>query len=824
MKFKKIALLAVVGVSVLTVASCGIDEEKYKKGAYTYNTYLSVSPSDWNELTYQDANDTNIMSYLGSSFFTYDFKFDSEGNIIDGEFTTNYDAATKLEDVTEDYAGQYAVPEKATSKYAYKITLREDLKWHDGTAITAEDFVYTMKEQLNPDFKNYRADSFYNSGTVIHNARDYVLQGSTVTNDNADTEYISAVTDLVKGADGKYTTKDGKWVALAIAAPSSWCNGNSLADYVGAYGAQYFDVAAYEKVAALADENGYVAVTDESIKLMGEFLESEGSKIWGETAENIVCYLHYEYTYPEMAWEEVGFFTGDTDYEIVMVLDKQLELLKEDGSLSYQAAYNMSSLPLVKKDLYEACKVAPSESNNLWTTTYNTSLETTASWGPYMLDTFQAGKSYSLVKNDNWYGYSTDLYKDKYQTTNIQCEIIAEYNTAFQKFMAGELDSIGVDVSVATDYKNSGQAVRSGDDYVGSLQLQSNVTALEARQTAGYNKTILAETEFRKALSLAIDRVEYNNTCTTASLPGFGIFNSYHYYDVENGKAYRNSDDAKKTICEVYGVDVSKYESLDKAYAAVTGFDLEQARQLLETAYQASLKKSNGIKATDKVKLTFGTSAINESTQRAFDFITAEWVELTKGTSLEGRFETELKAYDKAWANEFRAGSYDVCTGGWSGAAWDPGYFLLAYLDEGYMYSQAWDTKGEAKLTFKMEGVMEEAETKSLYDWYNCLNGIAGADYDWSIGNLEDSKRLTLIAALEKEILSVYYTVPIQYYYSCSLISYQIEYVTRKENTFMGFGGMRYMTYEYDDYEWAKFIKKEYKNDLTEVYKQAADE
>ena len=174
MKLKKIALLAVVGVSVLTVASCGIDEEKYKKGAYTYNTYLSVSPSDWNELTYQDANDTNIMSYLGSSFFTYDFKFDSEGNIIDGEFTTNYDAATKLEDVTEDYAGQYAVPEKATSKYAYKITLREDLKWHDGTAITAEDFVYTMKEQLNPDFKNYRADSFYNSGTVIHNARDYV--------------------------------------------------------------------------------------------------------------------------------------------------------------------------------------------------------------------------------------------------------------------------------------------------------------------------------------------------------------------------------------------------------------------------------------------------------------------------------------------------------------------------------------------------------------------------------------------------------------------------------------------------------------------------
>ena len=178
MKFKKIALLAAVGVSVLTVASCG--DENAKKGEYTYNTYLSVSPSDWNELTYQDANDTNIMSYLGSSFFAYDFKFDSEGNIIDGEFTTNYDAATSLEDVTEDYAGQYGLDAKATENHAYKITLREDLKWHDGTAIDADDFVYTMQEQLNPLFKNYRADSFYNSGTVIHGAQDYVMQGSKV--------------------------------------------------------------------------------------------------------------------------------------------------------------------------------------------------------------------------------------------------------------------------------------------------------------------------------------------------------------------------------------------------------------------------------------------------------------------------------------------------------------------------------------------------------------------------------------------------------------------------------------------------------------------
>ena len=52
----------------------------------------------------------------------------------------------------------------------------------------------------------------------------------------------------------------------------------------------------------------------------------------------------------------------------------------------------MSSLPLVKKDLYESCKQAPTGGSTLWTSTYNSSVETTASWGPYKLESYQAGK------------------------------------------------------------------------------------------------------------------------------------------------------------------------------------------------------------------------------------------------------------------------------------------------------------------------------------------------------------------------------------------------------------------------------------------------
>ena len=181
------------------------------------------------------------------------------------------------------------------------------------------------------------------------------------------------------------------------------------------------------------------------------------------------------------------------------------------------------------------------------------------------------------------------------------------------------------------------------------------------------------------------------------------------------------------------------------------------------------------------------------------------------GTPLEGRLEVELKDFQTAWANDFRAGAYDVCMGGWTGAAWDPGYFLLAYLSPAYMYSKAWDTSSQ-QLTFTMKGVGENGaditETMSLLDWYNCLNGAAGAKYDWSATALKQSQRLQLIAALEREVLLAYYTVPLYNNFSASLLSYKVDYVTYEYNTFMGYGGIKYMTYNFDDEAWAAEVAK----------------
>ncbi len=783
---------------------------------YTYNDYLTLSPSNWNELTYQDENDTNIMSYIGSSFFGYDFKYDENGEILPGEFDIEYKAATKLEDVTAKYAAdsKWGIPEGATAR-AWKITIREDLKWENGDPIKAEDFIYTMQEQLNPLFQNYRADSFYVGATIIHNAQAYAKQGQSGWF-AADGPYAEYTTDLDSEiiftlapssdeipAENSFRGSMGFPASYDAAATAAYVIGNYLAD--SAFTA--------EAAAAMEGKTFAEIKADATLKAAWDALIG-----WWQTEPNEeLDFFVTNYTYPECDWSDVGMFT-DGEYGIVLVLDLALDLLKEDGSLSYKAAYNMSSLPLVHKATYEANKVAPTEGVDLWTTKYNTSVDTTMSWGPYKLESFQAGKQHVLVRNDNWYGYGVAENDDLYQTDRIVCDIVDDWQAAWVKFKAGEVDGIGIDVSIADEYKNSERAYFTPSDFVGSLQLQSDVAQLKARESDGINKSIMGYVDFRKALSLSINRADFTQKCTTASKAGFGLFNSMHYYDVANGGVFRNTDEAKQVLCNVYGVDASKYNSLDEAVDAITGYNLDLARELVDKAY-AEAKAAGDIKDTDKVMITFGTGAITEPVERQFEYIKAAWQELVKGTALEGRLDMELKDFANAWANDFRAGAYDVCIGGWSGAAWDPGYFLLAYLDPGYMYSAAWDTTN-TMMTFTMKGVGENGadvtETMGLLDWYACLNGAADAKYDWSATGLEESQRLQLIAALEEQVLSVYYSVPLQNSFSASMISFKVDYVTYEYNTFMGYGGITYMTYNFDDEGWAAEVAK---NDGQLIYK-----
>ena len=763
---------------------------------YTYRTYNTVSPSNWNELTYQDANDSTLISYLNSSFFTYDFKFDEYGEIVPGEFTIKYMAATGIEDVTAAYKEEWNLA--GDRGYAFKITLREDLKWQNGEPIVAGDFVYTMQQQLDPLFQNYRADSYYAGSVNLVGAQGYAKQGQSgwFAAQQAYTTYsedIDANLIFTLGPDSEVNSYIRDWVGF----PDSY----DLAKTIAYLNTNYAFPCSAEEIAQIEGKTLAEIKADEALNAI--WVAALG---WWQTEPNEE--LHFfctNYTFPEVAWEEVGLLALD-DYTLVVLMTNPIELLDDEGNLTYHCAYDFSGLPLVHKATYEANKHEPVEGSTLWTTTYNTSLETTMSWGAFKLESFQSGKEWVVVRNTEWFGYQMEENEGLYQTDRIVEEIVDEWNTAWLKFLAGQIDGIGMDVSIAPDYKGSSRAYFTPDDFIQSAQLQSSKAGLESRESENVNKTILTYTDFRKAMSLSVDREDYAAKCTTSSLKGFGIFNSMHYYDVANGGVYRNTDEAKQVLCDTYAIDVSKFASLDEAVDSITGYNLEEARKLVTSAYEQALADGE-IDADDKVVLTFGTSADTESSRRHYDYLSNAWTKMCEGTPLEGRISFEFDAsFGTKWATDFRSGAYDICLGGWSGAAWNPGYFLLAYLDPAYMYSTAWDTS-TVQMTFTMKGVAADGgditDTMSLIEWYNCLNGLEGCKYDFSEAALKEEQRLQLIAALEAQVLQVYYTVPLLNSFGASLLSYKVDYITYEYNTFMGYGGLKYMTYNFTDEEWA---------------------
>lgn len=781
------------------------------KGYNTYNTYVSVSPSNWNQLSYQDNNDTVIMTYIGDSFFDYDFAFDDRGYIKDGEYSMKYAAATALEDVSGDYAGSNEMISedvKDGDGYAWKITLRDDLKWDDGTSINAESFVYSMKEQLNPLFQNYRADTYYNNAMIIHNAYKYLNQGKT--GDFPAANLFTSASGALEAKAPVYLTKDSIGSAF-----QAWFGGTydqvKNAGYFGAYFTMDgTEQTFFEKYNVETAEGGRIAVTAEMLTDYGKCLD------WNPDPESEILAMSVllNYTLPEMAFSEVGFMKGDKANELIFIIDSPINFLKEDGSLSYLAAYNLAAFPLVKQDLYESCKQAPSTGSTLWTTNYCTSVDTTASWGPYKLTSFQSGKEYILEKNEHWYGYSLEENENLYQTDRIVGETIASWSTAWQKFQAGEIDTIGMDVSISADYKGSSRAVFTPDDFVQSLQIQSSAEALKNNEKAGEDKEMLNYADFRKAMSLAIDRAKYTATCTTSSLAGFGLFNSMHYIDVDNGVTYRSLDEAKHALCSTYGVNPEDYDSLDDAVDAITGYNLDESKKLVTSAYNAALEAGT-ISATDKVVLVYGSALDNEVVRRTYDFFKKAFEDMCVGTPLEGRVEIKFdSSYGEKWADDFRAGAYEICAGGWTGAAWDPGYMIGAYLMDAKRYAKGWDPRS-VDLTLsglKLNGeVINKGEpvTQNLMAWYDCLNGNQGCAYNFGSGFAEQSERAKILAALEEQVLLTYYAIPVANSFSAELVSYKIEYVTTEYNTFMAYGGMKYISYNYSDSDWTDYVNSQ---------------
>lgn len=858
--------VAMLGCSAGALAACGngkgnsIDLTKPKAGEehkVTYNTFTSVMPSNWNMLTYEDNNDTQIMNYLSSPFTEFDFEFDEDkgGKFKDGKintdaivkdgFNTVYSAATKFEDVTDEAAEAYGYTEEEVEAggYAWKVTLRQDLKWDDGTPIKADDFIYSMKEQLAPEFQNYRASVYYGATNII-NAKSYVYQGQK-----------GWFGGTILYDDGAYTDAlDDKLIFTLGSTAENKAYGGATCQLRGDLGAD--TSTERSKIVNALVQNGY-GTADEINSLEGKTIAeikadadltarfNNISKLYGaslDSAPEIALYLTViEGEFPEVDFEDVGFYKAG-EYEFVVCYSQQSNFLKDDGTLSYLAAYELSSMPLVKKDLYESCKKAPSTGSTLWTTNYNTTLKTTASWGPYKLTAFQSGKSYVLEKNEYWYGWDLDQYKDQYLVDKINCYKISATDTQWMAFLKGALDDIGIDVTHADDYGNSKYAAYTPGSYTFSWHLNANIDTLK---TSGRNNGILAIEDFRKALSLSIDRDAYAKELTTAYQACYGFLNSTYYYDPVNNGIYREEDVAKEALLRAYGYTENNGKwslpgtasitdlDLEAAYATLNGYNPAQAKQYLNSAI-AELKANAadyGYDASKNIEIKFGTSEDTDSARQEFNYIQGIIDELTKGSELEGKIKLVFdSSYGSDWSNKFRAGEFELCTSAWGGATFNPCYLIGAYVDPDSMYTTYWNTAEDmitvylpeyANITNEDFGIEAGTITVSLLEAYKSLNGVDGALYNWkSGGDLSENSRLKILGAMEERILTHYYSIPTITQWSSALLSPKFSYATEDYNTFMSYGGIQYLRVNYDDGAWYDYVKTDNKGNLMNEYKK----
>jgi hypothetical protein len=128
-------------------------------------------------------------------------------------------------------------------------------------------------------------------------------------------------------------------------------------------------------------------------------------------------------------------------------------------------------------------------------------------------------------------------------------------------------------------------------------------------------------------------------------------------------------------------------------------------------------------------------------------------------------------------------------------------------------YCDAADGSGnQMELGYETDKVMVELTVKgttletSLQNWAHWCNGDAVEVIDSKLGKFAEytyPERCEVFAALEYTYLDSFVTAPMYYRNGASLLSRKLEYATNDYLQLVAYGGLRYITYNYTDAEWA---------------------
>ena len=775
------------GGEIDTVRYAGDETRDYRdEKEYTLHDYITATTTmDWNPHTWETSDDSSVLDMMTMGFYSIVLNADKTGYAIICEM-----AAALPEDVTAEYVGQFGIAEGETAK-AWRIALNQDATWENGEKITADDYVYSMQQQLNPKMKNRRADSYYAGDMIIYNAKNYLYAGETA---------YSLITD---SAENLVAAGTDVYIDMGF-----W----------GIEGAPDADGNAAPKYVSIADETLYrdAAVAEGeaedwvSAKYLFDNYLAEGAPYNSYQAS----YLYTAEIAPETSWDQVGLVKVD-DYTIDLILEKPME------EPNFYMPYHLSSNWLVYRPMYEELKVftgadgnevASEEEAVSVTSRYMKDVATSISYGPYKITYFELDKQISYERNPEWYGYRDGKHYGMYQTDKVSVTVLGDHATQLNAFEIGDLDGVSLQSDDMAKYASSPYIVYEPQSYTTKVSFNTDVEKLREH---GTGSEILSVKEFREAFALSIDREHFATAYTSAGTAGFGILNYQYVYNPYTGEAYRDSEGAKEALVSLYGLtfgEGGEYATLDEAYDAMTGYDMDLAREKMAEAAAKAVEQ--GVwDGSSALTIDFRVYQNDTIYVQMFTYFNDQLQAACVGTPLEGKVSLTMTV-DADYYNTMYSGAADIIFTTWGGAAMAP----FTMLNQ--CYTDAADGTGnQMEYGFHTENVMMTINvngtdlTDNLQNW---TNWIAGSTDQALVGNLEAAlgkfadydyaTKCAFLAACEKCFLSYYTTTPVYYRNVAALHSARYEYATYQYVMNVGFGGLAFNTFNMDDAEWAEYV------------------
>ena len=773
------------GETISTDEYAGVEGKDYTdEGYYTYNDFLpKITGLNWDPLSWETTDDGNVASMIDIGFYEF-----VPNPTLDGYSVVPEMAAALPVDVTDSYVGSYGVEEGDTSK-AYRIALNPDACWENGEKITADDYVYSMQQQLNPKMMNRRADSFYSGNFNIVNAKNYLYAGQL---------QYSLITDTA-GAEVEA--------------------GNTV----------YIDMWGFWGMEGMTDADGnecpqYVACDDDTMYRDLNVGDSAADEAWVSGA-----YLYNTYFAPGCPYEDYGTqycYTAAMGEEVswddvglVKIDDYTIDLIFVDPipQPAFNLPYSMAIMTwLVYQPLYESCKTFYDANGNevdsedeaaTVTTNYCTSLDTSIGYGPYKMTYYELDKQITYERNDNWYGYSDGRHLGQYQADRIVWQAIEEHATALMSFLSGEIDEVSLQADDMDSYASSDYIVYEPQDYTTKISFNTDYEKLLEH---GTNSQVVVIDEFREAFAFALDRQTFATAYTSAGTAGYGMLNTMYVYDPFSGAAYRDSEAAKIALLNTYGVSYGEgtdYATVDEAYDAMTGYDMDKAHELMAVAYDKAV--AAGIyDGESPITIDFRVYQSDDIYVQMFNYLNTQLQEACVGSGFEGKVSLTMTV-DADYYNTMYSGGADMIFTTWGGAAFAPFQILAqVYCDasdgSGNQMEVGFDTSA-VELTMNVDGT---DITDTLQNWAFWANLQDVPTLDEKLGKFSDYDSATqcaFYANAEACFLHYYVTTPLYYRNVASLYSQKINYVTNTYIQQVGFGGVRHMTFNYTDDEWAGY-------------------